>query len=310
MAARRSGRGLGVEGVPVRPHVFLGLDVGGSSIKVALVELGLRVRVLFSASLETPGNGSRDALVETLAHAVLPHKECISAVGVALPGWVDPCNGATRSLPNIRGDWRRFRLGAELTERVQKPTRIINDGNAFTLAEARAGVAVGARSILGIVIGTGVGGGLVLKGRLHLGAAYAAGEIGHIVVVAGGARCVCGKRGCLETIASARAIAAAAGTSDGVAAGEAARNGEKQAIAAFERAADSLALAIENANAILALNIVVIGGGMISGNDNLVQMVRARLPANHMVSPTPAVRVASLGAYAGAVGAAFSAEKL
>jgi glucokinase len=186
----------------------LGLDLGGTNIKRVLLEDD---QVVARDSEPTRSEEGVNAVLDRLA-ALAREAGTVGSIGVALPGLVDS-NGRGVLLPNLHGDWVGRPIAEPLRQALGRPVRLLNDGHAFALAEARIGAARGAEDVLCIVCGTGIGGGLVIGGRLHLGVEDRAGEVGHHTVVEDGPLCGCGNRGCLETLAGARAIAAAAGQS-------------------------------------------------------------------------------------------------
>ena len=212
--------------------------------------------------------------------------------------------------PNLYGDWAGRPIRAPLEEAFGRPVALVNDGHAFALAEARVGAAHGSRDVICIVCGTGIGGGLVLDGKLHLGADDRAGEIGHHTVVLDGPRCECGNTGCLELYAGARAIARAAGRSsfdDVVAAAVA---GDARAVDALAEAGRLIGTAVANLTIFLAPERIVVGGGVAEACalllDPLRETVRARAGN---VAPLERIEIvaAELGSFAGAIGAALFA---
>ena len=154
-------------------------------------------------------------LVET-ARRALEAWPAISSVGVGVPGLYDPAAGTTRFLVNMPGDWagRRGRAALGRTA-LRLPTFLTNDARAFGLAELRLGAGRGADCMVGLTLGTGVGGVIVVDGRVHQGHDGTAGEIGHQTIDPDGPWCNCGNRGCLEAFARADQIAHACGTDDG-----------------------------------------------------------------------------------------------
>jgi glucokinase len=283
---------------------LLGLDLGGTNIKCVVLEEG---RVVQRASEPTRSEDGVAAVLDRVISLARDAGEADS-VGVALPGLLD-AEGRALLLPNLHGDWVGQPVAEPLREALARPVRLINDGHAFALAEARVGAARGADDVICIVCGTGIGGGLLIGGRLHLGVEDRAGEVGHHTVVKDGPRCGCGNRGCLETLAGARAIAAAAGqpSFDDVVA--AARAGDDQALGALRRAAAYIGIAIANLTIFLAPQRVVVGGGVAEAGELLFgplsEEVRQRAGR---VAPLHAIEIvpATLGADAGAVGAALA----
>jgi glucokinase len=242
-----------------------------------------------------------DRIVE-LGRSVAP----VDSIGVALPGLFDE-DGVTSLLPNVHGDWNGQPVRAPLTEGLGQEVRLINDGHAFALAESRLGAGRGAANVMCIVCGTGIGGGLVLGGSLHLGPAERAGEFGHHTVVEGGPECECGNRGCLELYAGARAIARAAGAPSFDEAVARAREGDPEAIHALGRAGELIGLAIANVVIFLCPNRVVVGGGVAAAGELLLGPMRASIADHARVAPLDRIQIveAELGPRAGAIGAAL-----
>jgi glucokinase len=280
----------------------LGLDLGGTNIKLALLEDGALV-----ATDETrTGAGVEDVLdrMAALARGAGP----VESVGVALPGLFDD-DGVALLLPALDG-WTGHPVRAGLERRLGQPVRLINDGHAFALAESTLGAGRGAANVMCIVCGTGIGGGLVLGGLLHLGPEQRAGEFGHHTVVQDGPRCACGNRGCLELYAGARAIAAAAGTASFDEAVDAARAGDGRARDALGHAGTLIGLAIANVLIFLCPERVVVGGGVAQAGDLLIEPLRASVADRARVAPLDRIEItaAELGSGAGAIGAALWGE--
>jgi glucokinase len=210
----------------------LGLDVGGTDIKLALLEDD---RIVATDATPTRSEDGGPAAVISRLIDLGRSAGAVDSVGVSVPGLFDG-DGRGVLFPNLYGDWARFPIRERASEGFGSPVALLNDGHAFTLAEARVGAARGSQDVLCVVCGTGVGGGLVLGGRLHLGIEDRAGEIGHHTVERDGEPCGCGNHGCLETIAGARAIARAAGRESFVVKLEVAPEGEPAGVAALSRA--------------------------------------------------------------------------
>ena len=230
----------------------------------------------------------------------------VDSVGVALPGQVDR-DGNALFLPNLHGDWTGTPIAAPLAEGFGLPVTLLNDGHAFALAETRIGAARGANDVVCIVCGTGVGGGLVLDGRLHLGTDERGGEIGHTTVAPDGDVCGCGNRGCVEAIAGSRAIARAAGKERFADVLTAARAGESASLA-LERAGRALGIAVANLAVVLTPERVVVGGGVAEAGELLLAPLRDEVALRAgAVTPVDRVKIvrAELGPFAGAIGAAL-----
>lgn len=184
---------------------FLGIDLGGTKILSLLLDGDMRV--LRSDYRATEAELGPDAVVERMVESALAVQgdERAVAVGISTPGPCDPERGVVTTAPNLPG-WRDVPLASLLAERLSLPAWLDNDANAAALAEHRLGAGRGTRHMILIAIGTGLGGGFVLDGRLYHGASGAAGEVGHMLIVPEGPLCGCGRRGCLEAVASGRAL--------------------------------------------------------------------------------------------------------
>jgi glucokinase len=282
----------------------LGLDLGGTNVKLALLEDGELAATDQAPTLsEDGGPAAVLARMVELGRRVGP----VDSVGAAFPGLVD-ADGAALLLPNLHGDWVGTPLRRNLADGFGQAVALINDGHAFTLAEARLGAARGAGDVICVVCGTGVGGGLVLGGQLHLGIEDRAGEIGHHTVEPDGPLCNCGNRGCLELTAGARAIARAAGRPSFDAAVEAARAGDRTALDALARAGTLIGLAIANLTIFVTPQRIVVGGGVAEAGELLLGPLRdeVRRRAGN-VAPLERIEIlpAALGPFAGAIGAAL-----
>jgi glucokinase len=284
----------------------LGLDLGGTNIKRVVLDGD---EIVERDSEPTRSDQGVNAVLDRLA-ALAREAGPVASVGVALPGLFDT-EGRAVLLPNLHGDWVGRPIADPLADALGRPVRLINDGHAFALAEARIGAARGAEDVLCIVCGTGIGGGLVIGGRLHLGVEDRAGEVGHHTVVEDGPLCGCGNHGCLEMLAGARAIAAAAQqpSFDDVVAS--ARRGDERAGEAIRRAAAYIGIAIANLTIFITPERIVVGGGVAEAGELLLDPLRAEVQRRAgRVAPLHAIEIvrATLGADAGAVGAALAAS--
>lgn len=192
---------------PDVPESALAIDIGGTKIAAAVVDAHGAVSA--SAMVPTPDAGPLaviDAATRLGRSVAAAHAPAPIVCGVATAGEVDPELGQIISSTKALGGWAGVSLGSRLGEALGLPVVIENDGNAAALAEATVGAGGGARSVLAVVIGTGIGGGLAIDGRIHRGAHGVAGGIGHVVIRPGGRRCPCGARGCIEAYASGPAI--------------------------------------------------------------------------------------------------------
>jgi glucokinase len=294
--------------------LHVGLDLGGTNMKCAVVERGAGdPRVLASDSWPTDSEDGPEAVLSRVAElgrrTVAPLGEPATA-GLALPGHFDAQRGTGVLLPNLRGDWEGRPIAGPVGERLGLPVALVNDVRALTLAELRMGAGRGAADLVCIALGTGVGGGVVIAGRMHLGLGHA-GEIGHTTVDPDGPLCGCGNRGCLDRMASAESIAAAAGQPTVQAAAAAARAGDPAALAAFAVAGERVGRVLAGAIVLLWPERVVVGGGVAEAGDALFAPLREEIRRRACVAPIDRIAIvpAELGSYAGAVGAAlWSAE--
>ncbi|MEU8545966.1 ROK family protein [Streptomyces roseoverticillatus] len=299
------------------------LDIGGTKIAGALVDD--RGRLLARAQRPTPARedgatvmGAVAAVIDELGGAM--HWSRVRAVGIGSAGPVDASRG-TVSPVNVPG-WRDYPLVAEVARRVGGlPVVLVGDGVAMTAAEHWQGAARGRANALCMVVSTGVGGGLVLGGRLHPGPTGNAGHIGHISVDLDGDDCPCGARGCVERIASGPNIARRAldagwlpgpdGDRSAAAVAAAAGAGDAVARASFERAAQALAAGIAATATLVEIEVAVIGGGVAGAGEVLFAPLRERLRDYATLSFASGVEVlpAELGSDAGLVGAAAAAAQ-
>jgi glucokinase len=260
----------------------------------------------------TQADGGPDVVVARMAEAVeraAALRPPIEAVGVGVPGLFDRATGTIRLFPNLPGAWPGFPLRDRLAIAIGRPVELINDARAFTLAEGRLGAGRGCRTVAGVTLGTGVGGGLLVDGRLHLGASGTAGEIGHQTVLPNGPRCGCGNRGCAEALVQASALARIAGRPTVEAIFEGAEAGDPRCREAIGTLARYLGIALANVVTVLVPDRVVIGGGIAAAGDVVLEPIRAAVRERTPLVPPERIdiRVAELGQQAGAIGAALAA---
>ena len=264
--------------------ITLALDIGGTKMAAGLVDAA--GTVLVHDRVDTPPDGDAETLwgsVLSVVDSVLSSPAAVpyDAVGIGCGGPMQWPAGLVSPI-NIHG-WRDFPLLHRMAERYAgtRPIAIHNDAVALAVAEHRWGAGRGHDHVLGMVVSTGVGGGLVLGGRRIDGGTGNAGHIGHMVVDPSGPPCPCGSRGCVEAIARGPAIAAYAvelgwtGEQTGIAVAAGARDGDAACRAAFERAGRAVGAAIVSATALLDLDVVTIGGGIAQTGDLFLDPVRA-----------------------------------
>jgi glucokinase len=292
---------------------WLGLDLGGTNIKSVVVQTDGEAVVIGCDTTETGARDGPAAVVERLAIAgqeAIDRWGPVDGCGVGVPGTFDSDAGTIELFPNLPGPWRGQPMVEPLQRALGVPVSIINDARAFTLAESRIGAAADASTAACFVLGTGIGGGVVVDGRLHFGPHGRAGELAHQIVVRDGPPCGCGNRGCLEAVASSRALAALAGQPTIEDVFRAAATSDQRAVDAIETVADHLGVAIANVITMLVPERVVIGGGVAGAGTDLLEPIRRAVGRHSVLVPPDWYEIvpAALGPYAGAIGAALWAH--
>lgn len=313
------------EADPTTGPVVVGVDVGGTKVLAGVVSA--EGDVVRRARGATPGRlASVEALEETIADCVARAAAGapLAAVGLAAAGFVDAAGDRVMFAPHL--PWRGEDVRARLAARVGAPVVLENDATCAAHAEAAYGAGRGVGSMLLVTLGTGIGGGLVIDGRVWRGAGGMAGEFGHAQVVPAGLACECGRRGCWEQYCSGSALVrdvrARLGSAPSVLAdmcggdptqltgpmvAQAAADGDLLAHAALTRVGEWLGVGLANLIAAFDPALVVIGGGVSEAGDRLLDPARAVVAdsvvgAGHRV--VPPVVAAELGTEAGLVGAA------
>jgi glucokinase len=299
-----------VRNVPPRSR-HLGLDLGGTNIKWVVVERNAGDwQSLDRGQVTTPAADGPDAVVARLAAIgaeAIERDPGVTTVGIGIPGLYDPAAGTTRFLVNIPGAWKDRPVAGPVGAALGLPAALINDARAFGLAELRLGAARGASSMVGLTLGTGIGGVIAIDGRVHLGHDGTGGELGHQTLEPDGPPCGCGNRGCLEALARADRIAAACGTATVEAAMVAARAGDPKAVAGLLVIGRYMGIGIANMIVVINPDVVVIGGGISAAFDLLRDPIEAELRQRVYTTALDRVRLApaELGTWAGAIGAAL-----
>src|SRR3989338_1438109 len=303
----------------------IAVDIGGTSAKLALVQPG--GRRLAGAVVPTGRGTTVRVLVEALGLGVRALQAeartrggRVVGVGVGVPGLVDTERGVVRYLVNLPG-WRQVPLRRLLARRTGLPITVDNDVNAMTWGEYRWGAGRGTRSLVCVMLGTGVGGGLIVNGRLYRGWTMSAGEIGHVPLGWDGPACPCGGRGCLERYVGNREVVALARRK--LAGGrrsrlrrdlrhltpplidQAAYRGDAVAREVWRDVCRHLGLALAMVANLLNPERIVIGGGIANAGPLLFPTIRATVRTRAMRGPAGVPIVpARFGAEAGLVGAA------
>jgi glucokinase len=294
------------------PGLVAGVDIGGTKTVVVLCDR--RGEVIAEAAEPTPAREGGPAMAETARRLVdrlaRDSGAGLAAVGAGVAGVVDPVSGRIVAASDSFTGWAGFPLGEWLAEALSVPVTVDNDVNAFLAGELALGAARGLRDVVGITLGTGVGGAIAIEGRVHGGPRGAAGEIGHTPGYSQDL-CTCGQRGHLETVVSGRSIVSryAARTGRVVASAKEvaglAHEGDQAALEVFRQGGHALGLAVATATNLLDVEAVVVGGGVRAAWDLLEPGLDAALADNAPVSGYPvAVRPSQLRHCAVALGAA------
>jgi glucokinase len=305
----------------------IGVDVGGTKVAAGVVDD--HGRILEQVRRRTPStNPAETAEVIVEVVDLLKGKfEAVKAVGVGAAGFVDETRAVVQFAPNLA--WRDEPIRDKVEERVELPVIVENDANATAWGEARYGAGRGEDYLVCVALGTGIGGGIVVDGKLYRGRFGIGGEIGHFRVVPDGRRCGCGNRGCWEQYASGNALVAEArdlarvspalagrllelgdGRPEGISGPEitqAAREGDPAALECFRTVATWTGQGLADLTAILDPGVFVIGGGLSDAGDLLLDPVRTAFQSaltgrGHRAFAD--IRIAELGSSAGIVGAA------
>jgi len=311
----------------------IGIDLGGTNIKAGVVDAD--GRPLVRRSIPTQSEGGPEHVIARLAqltqdliHAARLARSDVQAVGLGAPGPMSHKLGIIYACPNLPG-WKDVPLRARLHDASGLPVALENDANAAAFGEFVAGAGRGTRDLVLLTLGTGIGGGVIMDGRLQRGAFDNAGEVGHMIVVPDGRPCPCGQRGCLERYSSANAVAerlieavqagedsilrtnVGAGahvTSSDVA--QAARNGDALATRVWDEMCRYLAVGCVNLQHLLNPERIVLGGGLIGAGPQLFDAVRAHFERLtwRIARDQPTILPATLGDDGGVIGAAALAR--
>lgn len=288
-------------------NCFIGIDIGGTKTAIAKITVGGDIISL--KKIATPANSSLDFLVDLVKKV---GSAGLWGIGIGIAGLVDFNRQVFVDGPNLPNRWNRQSPCRLLAKTFQIPCVMDNDAHCFALGEARFGQAKGFDSVLGVTIGTGVGGGLVLDGRIHRGRNNAAGEIGHMTIDARAAAvCGCGQKGHLEALTSGQALVKryrklTGKTLSAQAISVAARKKNRAALKSITQTADSLSLGLASASYLLNPDIIVVGGGLANTAGLVVatkKLYKTHASVFEPIKKTPIVR-SKLGPQANLLGAA------
>jgi len=313
-----------------KDELALGIDLGGTKILTSVVDAD--GKMLSRDHSVTPATRGREAVIQAvmesarqaLKEAGISPSE-LTAVGIGAPGLSNPSTGVLYTSPNLPG-WQDVPLRDIIAQELGRTAYLINDANAAAIGEFYYGAGRGAHNFIYITVSTGIGGGIIINGELYTGPTGTAGEVGHMVIDDNGPLCNCGNRGCWETLASGRALAAeakrlikkgtsttileqAGGTIDKVnaeAVHQAALAGDKLASRLIARNAYYLGVGLANLINIFNPEVIVIGGGLASIGDMLLLPAYEEAGRRAFKQPYKAARFAraELGRNSGVIGAA------
>lgn len=310
-------------------NVIVGVDIGGTTVKIGFISLNGDFNQKWEVDTDTSNGGANilkniwDSIVEKAASFSIEISE-IAGIGIGAPGFIDGEKGYVFDAVNI--GWKEYPLAAELSKLSGLPVFLENDANIAVLGENWLGAGENADNVIAITLGTGVGGGIITNGKIVNGVNGTAGEIGHITVEPDGYQCNCGRKGCLETIASATGIARQAMkiiekkpasklaeiynvtqkiTSKDIF--ELAKSGDADSKQIIEHTADIIGLTIANLAMTLNPSKILIGGGVSKAGEQLLQPIKNAFTkyALPRVSEACEIRIAELGNDAGMIGAAY-----
>ena len=309
---------------------YIGIDLGGTGIKAGVVDEN--GNIILKDSCPTGAERGYGAVIQDMAMLAIDvtkrsgHRmDEIKAIGIGLPGVMDPRTGRVPFCTNLA--WHDVPIIEEMAKYTDRPVFVDNDATVAGLAESVAGVSAGCQSSVFVTLGTGVGGGVVIGGKVFSGSHGVASEIGHMVTVAGGEMCTCGNRGCWERYASATALIregrklcaakpecalmkAVEGDITRIGAKDVidlAREGDADCAALFDNYVHHLVVGLANLINVYDPEVIALGGGVSHAGEFLLDAVRAKLPEMIFYKDMPYARVelAKLTNDAGIIGAAM-----
>ncbi len=309
----------------------IGIDVGGTNVKLALVDS--KGKILYQNTVPTRAEMGYEYTVnniKTAIHELLKENKSgsIGGIGFGFPGQVDYKTGVVKNAPNIPG-WVDIPIAKMIEAEFKVPVRADNDVRCAALGELNFGAGMGCENLICITVGTGIGSGLVVNGKLVRGAANAAGEIGHIKLqMHEGPICGCGDTGCMEAFASGPSMVAMA--QNYIAGGkstkfremansteitpfilcEAAKAGDLVAVRIFNKMGEYIGIGLSSVVNLLNPEKIIIGGGVADAGDLLLAPIKETLKKRAMKISADAVQIvpASLGNSAGVIGASLLIE--
>jgi len=312
-------------------EIIAGIDIGGTKIAVALADADGKIlsHFRFPTQVERGAHRILDNAITEIERISKETGTRLSAVGVGCGGPLDRARGLILSPANLP-EWDEFPITNLLETRLKVPVLLDNDANAAALAEHKYGAGRGFKHMVYITISTGIGGGLIINGELIHGVGDGAGEVGHITVLPDGPACGCGGQGCLESLCSGTSIARRArerlqsGAQSSMTAmvkelnqvtahtvAEAARDGDSLAVEIWDETIYYLAIGINNVIVTLAPEAIILGGGVSTAGEQLLEPLRRQLQMRVKMVPFEKVRIlqATLGGDSGIYGALILGQR-
>jgi glucokinase len=317
-------------------NIYIGVDLGGTKVVACVLELVKKYKILSKAKKPTDAWEGRDKVIDRIEktiHSALKKADVslkkVNAIGIGAPGAVNVKRGIISFAPNL--NWKNVNLKKNLEKRFDRPVFLNNDVNLGTFAEQQIGAAKNARNVVGVYWGTGIGGGIVIDGKIVQGSSSSAGEIGHMIVEYNGRQCTCGRYGCFEAYAAKWSL------TENIY--RRIKNGEKSEIkfngenpraeilksSIIKRAylngdsvlKDELLKSVNYfgmglANIINLVNpdVLVIGGGMIESMEKeLLPLIEESIDKNKFPAAVYKIKTAELGDYSVLAGAAYFARQ-
>ncbi|MFA5839273.1 MAG: ROK family protein [Candidatus Margulisiibacteriota bacterium] len=286
--------------------MLIGIDLGGTKIAGILTDPS--GKTIMDVQIPTEAAKGKKQVIANIVkaiHLLIESKKAkIRAIGIGAPGPILYEKGIVIGAPNLPG-WHKVHLKQILHKMFAVPVYVDNDANCAALAEAKFGAGRGASNFIYMTVSTGIGGGIIIDGKLYRGANGSAGEFGHMQINPSGPLCGCGKRGCLEAIASGSALKKITGM-DALALELAARQGSKEAQKAIHEMAQAIAIGVGNLVNIFNPEMVIIGGGLSNMRELLLSPIKNDFKKYALTLPARSVKIvrAKLGTKAGVLGAA------
>lgn len=315
----------------MKKQYYVGVDLGGTKIISCPVELTKKFKILGREKVETGAHNGEKKVISRIARTIINSIEKsglnlkqIKGVGLGVPGTVDQLSGKILFAANL--GWKNIKIKKVLEKKLNLPVFVDNDVNLGTLAEQQFGAAKKVENVAGVYWGTGIGGGLIINGRIVHGFSFTAGEIGHMILDKDGRPCGCGSRGCLETFSAKWAITAAvneAGKKQDGQSGikrpgvlkssqirKAMKQDDKQMTGVMAGAIEYLGIALANIVNVINPEIIVLGGGVVESMEKeLIPRLEQVMKSYTVPFAQVKLKAAELGDYSVLAGAAYFAKQ-